>query len=230
MKKVLIYQSYYIPWRGYFDMINMADEFIIFDSMQIAKGFYNRNQIKTPNGKIWLTIPLQKKNYQNTHLQINNTLVMNQYWRDTHWKSFKSFYSKAPYFKEYKNIFEEIYLKDENNLSKINSDFIFAVCKILGINTKITYDTDYEIIDGKNERLISLVKQAGGNIYVSSPVAQNYMDIKAFNNAGIEIEWMNYDNYPEYSQLYPPFDPYVTILDLIFNEGPNASKFMKSMQ
>ena len=80
-KKVLIYQSYYIPWRGYFDMINMADEFIIYDSMQYSKnGFYNRNQIKTPNGQQWITIPVKNNHHISEHQTIRETNVVHNNW------------------------------------------------------------------------------------------------------------------------------------------------------
>lgn len=231
MKKVLIYQSYYIPWRGYFDMINMADEFIVYDSMQYSKnGFYNRNQIKTPNGQQWITIPVKNNHHISEHQIIRETYVTDDTWRRKHWNAISLNYAKAPYFKEYKEIFENLYLNStETCLSNINVSFFKVIFEILGIKTKITPDTEYEFIGDKNERLVNILKQANATTYISSPVAKDYMDLKMFEDAGINIEWMSYDNYPDYNQLFPPFEKGVTILDLIFNEGPNAPKFMKSM-
>ena len=231
-KKVLIYQSYYIPWRGYFDMINMADEFIIYDSMQYSKnGFYNRNQIKTPNGQQWITIPVKNNHHISEHQTIRETNVVNNNWRKKHWNAILLNYAKATYFKEYKNIFEDLYLNSQETcLSNINISFFKIIFDILGIKTKLSLDTDYELVGNRNERLINILKQASATTYISSPVAKNYMDLDLFKKANINIEWMNYDNYPEYNQLFPPFEKGVTILDLIFNEGKNASKYMKSMR
>lgn len=231
-KKVLIYQSYYIPWRGYFDMINMADEFIVYDSMQYSKnGFYNRNKIKTPNGQQWITIPVKNTHHISEHQILRETMVVDNNWRRKHWNAISLNYAKAPYFKNYKDIFENLYINGkEECLSEINIAFFKTIFDILGIKTKMTMDTEYEFIGDKNERLVNILKQAGATTYISSPVAKDYMDLKMFDDAGIDIEWMDYSNYPEYNQLFPPFEIGVTILDLIFNEGPNAPKFMKSME
>lgn len=230
MKKLLIYQSYYIPWRGYFDMINMADEFIIYDDMQFCRrGFYSRNQLKTPNGRLWLTIPVNSKNHQQNGLAIKNTKIADPKWGEKHWKSIVANYSKAKYFKEYKETFENLYLsKEYESLSEVNINFIKTICEILNINTKISYSWEYELIGDKNERLINLIKQSNSQIYVSSPVAQDYMDIDMFKHENISIEWMDYSGYKDYTQLFGDFEPRVSIIDLIFNEGPNSTNYMKS--
>jgi len=117
---------------------------------------------------------------------------------------------------------------DEKFLSKINYRFIMAICKILGIKTKISWSMDYELIEGKTERLVHLCKQAGATEYLSGPAAKDYIEEELFQKAGIKLTFMDYSGYPEYSQLYPPFEHKVSIIDLIFNVGSNAPKYMKS--
>jgi len=99
---------------------------------------------------------------------------------------------------------------------------------ILNIKTTISWSWDYNLDGNKNEVIINLCKQTNADEYLSGPAAKDYIDENIFQENNIKITWMDYNNYPIYNQLYPPFEHGVTILDLIFNEGPNANKFMKS--
>lgn len=231
MKKVAILQSNYIPWKGYFDIINMVDEFILYDDMQYTRrDWRNRNQIKTVDGVKWLTISVESKG---KFLQkINETKISNPKWAQEHWKAISLNYAKAPYFKTYAPIFEELYKKagEMEYLSHVNYLFLTEICKLLGITTKITWSSDYELVDGKTERLAGLVKSAGGDYYLSGPAAKDYIVDEVFEEAGIELDYMDYEGYPEYPQLHGEFTPAVSILDLIFMTGPDAPKYMKSFQ
>lgn len=228
MKKVAIVQSNYIPWKGYFDLINSVDEFILFDDMQYTRrDWRNRNKIKTAKGLIWLTIPVQVKGkyYQN----IKDTEIIDMEWGHQHWKTIILNYNRARYFPTYKHIFEPLYLNcQEKYLSQINYLFIVNICKILGINTKISWSMDYNIVEGKTERLISLCKQAQGTEYISGPAAKDYINEDLFKQENIKLSYIDYSNYPEYHQLFTPFEHGVSVIDLIFNQGENAKKYMKS--
>lgn len=231
MKKVAILQSNYIPWKGYFDIINMVDEFILYDDMQYTRrDWRNRNKIVTPNGLLWLSIPVENKGkfYQ----KINETKVIDKKWIDKHWRSIQLNYSKSKYFNEYADRIRDIYEKcrTEEYLSLINYRFLTEICDILGIKTSITWSSAYDLVDGKTERLVGLVKAAKGDYYLSGPAAKDYIDDKLFEQAGIKLDWMDYSGYPEYNQLSDKFEHGVSILDLIFNEGPNAAKYMKSFK
>ena len=228
MKKVAILQSNYIPWKGYFDLINSVDEFILFDDMQYTRrDWRNRNKIKTANGLIWLTIPVQVKGkyYQ----KIKDTEISDVGWQEDHWKSITYNYIRSKYFQDYKDIFESLYLNcQEKHLSKINYQFIVNICKILGISTKISWSMDYTITEGKTERLVSLCKQAEATEYISGPAAKEYINDDLFKQENIKLSYVDYSSYPEYHQLFPPFEHGVSVVDLIFNEGKNAKKHMKS--
>jgi len=230
MKKIAIIQSNYIPWKGYFDIINMVDEFVLYDTAQYTKrDWRNRNKIKTPQGLIWLTIPVEVKG--KFFQRIKETKISNKNWNINHWKTIVYNYSKAHYFKEFKDIFEDLYIHStEEYLSEINYKFILAVNNILGIKTKIRWSDEFDIYGDKSEKLLSICKQAGASIYLSGPAAKNYLDVELFEKEGVKVEWMDYTGYPKYTQLYPPFVHEVSIIDLIFNEGPNSTKFMKSFK
>jgi hypothetical protein len=227
-KKIAVLQSNYIPWKGYFDMINMVDEFILFDDMQYTRrDWRNRNKIKTPSGSKWITIPV---NVKGKYFQlIKDTKVSDSQWNQNHWKIIIHNYSKAKYFLDYKDIFEELYLGvNDIFLSDINYRFLSAICNILDIKTKITWSMDYNTIEGKTERLVDFCKQSRATDYISGPAAKGYIEENLFRQEGMALHFMDYSGYPEYNQLYPPFDHAVSIIDLIFHEGPNAQKYMKS--
>lgn len=204
----------------------MADEFVLYDDVQYTKNDWrNRNKIKTSNGILWMTIPVKHSISQ----KINNITTLNNSWRKKHWTTISQNYAKAPYFKNYKDIFEDLYMNSEERyLSKINFGFILKVNEILGIDTKISWSQDYKVSGDKIERLIGLIKKINGTEYISGPTAKNYINENVFFENQVKLSWMDYSEYPVYSQLFPPFEHGVSILDLIFNEGPNVVKFMKS--
>jgi len=226
MKKISISQSNYIPWLGYFDLINRVDEFILYDDVQYTRrDWRNRNKIKTPKGLKWLTIPVDVKGKY--FQKINETKISDKGWAVKHWEQIKQNYAKAKNFKKYKDIFEELYLScKEEYLSEINHKFIIAINQILGIKTKIRFSGEFEIYGDRTEKLINICKQCSATVYISGPAAKTYFDEELAKKENIQVKWMNYDNYKEYGQLYPPFEHGVTILDLIFNT--DATKFMKS--
>lgn len=227
-KKVAILQPNYIPWKGYFDMINSVDEFILLDDVQYTRSDWrNRNLIKTYDGLKWLIIPVHGR--KESYLPISEVTVADPRWNRKHWTSIAYNYSKAPYFKNYRELFEDLYLNNQNKfLSFINFTFISAITNLLGINTKITWSGDYTVIEGKNERVLSLCKQAGAHEYVTGPAARSYLDEALFAKENVKVSWMDYSNYPPYHQLHSSFEHGVSIIDLIFNEGTNARNFMKS--
>ncbi len=227
-KRVAIVQSNYIPWRGYFDLISQVDEFILFDDVQYtSRDWRNRNRIKTPNGSIWLTIPVEVKGKRDQ--KIKDTVISDPGWNRNHWKSIVYNYAKTKYFSRYKELFEELYLScNERLLSQVNYRFLTSICELLGIETKFVWSSEYCLVEGKTERLIDLCKQAGANEYLSGPTARGYLDEELFRSEGIALRYMDYSGYPEYRQSYPPFDSHVSIVDLIFNEGPHATNSEES--
>jgi len=227
-KTVAIVQSNYIPWKGYFDLINSVDEFILYDDMQYTRrDWRNRNLIKTPKGLEWLTIPVIVKGRY--HQKIRETRVSDAQWGRTHWATLAHNYGKARHFREYRELFEQLYLTGgEEYLSQVNFRFLEAVCRIIGIRTRLTWSMDYQLVEGKTERLVALCKAAGADRYLSGPSAKGYIDESLFTDAAIALSYVDYGGYPEYRQLHGPFEHGVTILDLIFNEGSDASRFMKS--
>jgi len=230
LKKVAILQSNYVPWKGYFDIIANVDEFILYDDMQYTRrDWRNRNQIKTPNGLQWLTVPVHVKGkYYQT---IRETQIDGTDWAGTHWKSLCSNYRRAPYFDHIAEKLEPIFMSIEHShLSQLNRTLIDFVCEQLEIKTKISNSWDYSLVDGKTERLVDLCIQAKGTEYLSGPSAKGYLDESLFVKRGTKVTWFDYVGYPEYPQLWGgDFQHSVTILDLLFNCGKDSPRFFRKV-
>lgn len=200
--RVAIVQSNYIPWRGYFELIERVDEFIIMDDVQFTRrDWRNRNRIRTPAGETWLTIPVkQSGNYQ---AKINEMVVSDPVWMHWHFESLRMAYGKSKYWEEYQNELYLTYMDVPDDLSGINRKLIELGCKWLNIKTPIkTYPGE----GTKSDRLIGLCRQAGATRYLSGPTAKAYLDEEAFNQAGIEVDWMEYQDWPKLTFLHGVFN------------------------
>ena len=227
MKRVAIVQSSYIPWKGYFDLIAAVDEFILYDDAQFTKrDWRNRNRIKAPGGPIWLTVPVAVKG---KYLQaIKDTMISDATWGERHLGAFRANYAKAPYWRQHKEWLEDLFLGcTAQSLSEINFRCITRICSALSIDTKLSWSMDYQLGDGRTERLVDLCRQAGATEYLSGPAARGYLDETLFSAVGITVRFADYSGYPEYPQLHPPFDHHVSIIDLLLNTGPDARSYMR---
>lgn len=227
-KRVAILQSNYIPWKGYFDIINQVDEFILYDDRQYTRrDWRNRNLIKTPRGLQWLTIPVHVKGRYTQ--RIDETLISDAQWAARHWRTIDQTYSRAPHFEMYRDTIRGLYEASvEPRLSDVNRRLLEGISRVLGVRTRFAWSTDYEARGDRTERLVSICQSAGAGEYVSGPSARAYIEEAQFRDAGIRLTYVDYAGYPEYQQLYEPFEHGVTILDLLFNVGPKAAAYMKS--
>ena len=227
MKRVAILQSNYIPWKGYFDLIASVDEFILYDDMQYTRqDWRNRNQVKTPQGAQWLTVPVKSKG--KFRQSIREVEIAGHQWAEKHWKTLNQNYLRSLYFQEVSSFLEPTFLQHRHtHLSQLNRELIETVCRYLGITTKISNSWNYTLVEGKTERLVDICVQAGANEYISGPAAKGYIDQALFAEENIKLDWFDYSGYREYPQLWGAFLHSVTILDLLFNCGPTASQHMK---
>ena len=224
---VVILQPSYIPWRGYFDQISRADLFIFYDDVQYDKhGWRNRNQIKTGQGKQWLTIPVHSAGVTQGIPIKDVKIDWSKPWAKNHWKSLSISYAKAPFFRQYASCFEPFYQRQDTFLADFTIDLTIALAGELGItHTRFMRSSSMDGIDGqKTDRLIQILSKVDTTHYISGPSARDYIEQEKFDSAGITLEYMQYD-YPEYPQLYPPFEPQVSALDLLFMTGPDASNY-----
>jgi hypothetical protein len=225
-KRLAIVQSCYIPWKGYLDFINRVDEFVLLDDAQYTRrDWRNRNRVKTPQGTRWLTVPVQVKG---RYLQrIDETYVSERGWAERHWKTLRHAYASAPCFDQVHDAIEDAYARvsDEPRLSVVNRTMLEAIFPLLGIDTTLSWSADYPGEGARTDRLLEICRAAGATEYVSGPAARSYLDEAAFAEHGIRVTWMDYDGYPEYEQIHPPFEHAVTVLDVLFHTGGEAALY-----
>ena len=226
-KSIAVLQSNYIPWKGYFDIIQYVDEFVLLDDVRFTKrDWRNRNKIKTQHGPSWLTVPVVSKNH--FYQKINETKIDGDLWKRKHWRSFELYYGSAKYYPELSELLLPVYHSESFDiLSKLNTRLIKLICEYIGINTPISNSTDFSIAEDKNDRIIDLCKQTNSTIYFSGPSARDYIDENKFKDNQIELRWIKYGNYPKYTQLWGDFNHNVSILDLLFNCGRDSATFMR---
>lgn len=229
MKKVAIIQSSYIPWKGYFDIINSADEFILLDNVQYTRrDWRNRNAVKDGDRLRWLTIPVTSRG--RFHQRIDEVRVADHSWSRRHFNIVSGCYLHSPFFVNYEPLFAEAWsvAATEKHLAKINRIFIELICSILNIGTRITDAPVYSPEGRGSDLILDLCRKSGAQTYITGPAARSYLIENDFRNAGIGVQWFSYEGYPEYPQQGSSFVHNVSIIDLIFNTGPGAFRHMLS--
>lgn len=228
-KRVAILQSSYIPWKGVFDLINMVDEFVIYDIVQYTKNdFRNRNKIVINGKPTWMTIPVRQKKLDQ---RIDETEVADRRWATKHWRSINQAYAKRKGFEQYGPAIGRLYddLKDEQLLTNINVRFIMLLCDLMRIGTPIRSASEFELPQNRVERIISICKALNADTYLSGPAAKAYLEPAVLARESLDLEWMDYSGYPAYAQGTEEFQHGVSVLDLLLNEGEDFAGFMKTL-
>lgn len=223
--KVAILQSNYLPWKGVFDMINQVDGFVFFDDVDFTRrDWRTRNKIRTAHGDKWLSVPV-KKCSRGTKICEVEIAPFND-WRKEHLMTICHAYKKSKYFDDFKWILDDIYINNEfTKLSDLNIFITKTISKVLGIKTKFYNALDLNVNGSKDDRLIAICKSLGANHYLSGPSAASYIDINKFKKQKIELEYIQY-RYPQYNQLQGEFNHFLSVIDVIFCTGKDASKYI----
>ncbi len=227
MKIVGVLQPGYLPWLGFFEQLDRADLFVIYDDVQYDKnGWRNRNRIKTSQGVQWLTVPVLMSD--GTGRLIKDIRIDNrQKWQKKHLKSIEQNYRKSLYFEKYFHIFENGFSSKWDKLIDCDMFFIEKLKEILGINTPIVFSSDLKSKGKSTERLINVLTQLDATDFYEGIAGKDYIDENVFNNAGINLVYQNY-THPVYNQMYGEFVPYLSVVDLIFNEGTKSLGIIRS--
>jgi hypothetical protein len=222
--KVAVLQSNYLPWRGYFDIINDVDLFVFYDDVQYTKNDWrNRNIIKSAQGPQWLTVPVG----QDISRLICEVTLPNPRWQQVHWKSISQTYAKAKYFDLYRHFFEDVYLRRQwTSLSELNQYLIRHISTdFLKVRTGFADSRTFALEGTKQNRLMVLLAKLRARRYLSGPSGRDYLDCQAFAKAGIELVYKEYHGYRDYPQFGAKFDPRVSIVDVLFHCGPASREF-----
>jgi hypothetical protein len=220
-RRVAVLQSNYIPWKGYFDIIHDVDLFVFYDDNQYTpQDWRNRNRIKASAGPQWITIPV---GHHHDRL-IHDVPIPNPAWQAKHHQSLLQNYGKCAHFQRYRGWLEHVFLERRwENLSEFNQTVTRQIAgDFLGIRAEFADSRSYAAQGQKLDKLLDLVVKTGAQTYLSGPAARDYIVPERFAEAGVALEWMDYAGYPEYPQRFPPFEHGVTVLDLLFNTGPDA--------
>jgi hypothetical protein len=227
MTRVAIMQPTYLPWCGYFGLMKYVDIFIFLDSVQFAKrSWQQRNQIKTPQGAQWLTVPVASKGKRDqmiSEVELDNSsnFVSN------HRKSIESNYAKAPYFKELGPALLA-HIEGQMFLADLNIGVIERCRKLLGIETNMLRSSLMQGKGAKADLLASLCEEVGATEYITVPGSKDYLDeSSAFADIGVPVRYFNY-RHPEYPQLFGDFLPYMSVIDILFNCGDHSADLVHS--
>lgn len=227
-KRLVLIQSNYIPWKGYFDLIAASDEFAIFDEVQFTKNDWrNRNRIAL-NGKLhWLTIAIKTAGAARQSIQAAE--VSRRDWAHVHWETLRQAYRKAPCFGEVGPVLEDAYRQAAafDRLTDINELFLKTICGLLGVTTPIVHA---EIVERAaatpTQRIVEICKERGATEYLSGPAARAYMEEELLREAGVALKYADYSGYPEYPQQLPAFEHGVSIVDALFQCGAAGARAM----
>lgn len=227
---VSINQPAYLPWLGYFHRIAISDLHVVLDHVQFEKNsFTNRNKVRTKDGWCWLTVPVSTKG-QFGNLSISDLMVVNQLpWQAKHWATLRMNYAKSPFFHLYADFFEDIYTQKWDKLNDLLNRINLYILAAFNIETPILYSSRMAVDGNKDELVRNICVATGATTYLSGPFGRDYLRPELFTSSGIDIVYHDY-LHPTYAQLYPDFQPYLTVLDLLFNHGPNSRQILMSLQ
>lgn len=220
-----ILQPSYLPWLGYFEQIHRADVFVLYDDVQFEKGSWrNRNRIKTPQGPLWLTVPVLTKG-QNFPL-ISQVCVNNdEPWQKKHLRTLEQYYAKASYFRQYAPGLFELINRPCEGLCELNIAIIRHLCAALGIGTPFVLASELGVPGSGAPRLVEIMHRLGGTVFYEGAAGRNYIDESLFTAHGMQVQFQDYVH-PVYAQLHGDFIPYLSVVDLLFNHGPASLDIM----
>ncbi len=227
MKTVVILQPQFFPWRGVFEQIRLADEFVHFDDVQFPQGrhFTTRVQLKTASGPQWMTVPVQRSGVRSTIAETEIDYATD--WREKHLRTFAMSYARAPHCAMARTIIDDVYAMRPRTIAELDIAALERCAAELGLRATFSRSSLTPVDGVKSERLVALLRPRGATRYITGHGALHYLDEVPFAAAGIEVRVMAYARRP-YAQLHGAFDPHVSILDLIANLGPEAATALES--
>jgi hypothetical protein len=218
-------QPNYLPWLGLFARIAQADTFVLFDQVQYQpRDYNNRNRIWTSRGPLWLTVPVLTKGYRDkpiSDIHINNTLP----WQRKHWRSIEQSYQNAKYWDDYAKDLSLFYTVHYDDLVTVNDAMLQWFLDVLGIKVNYRRASDYHFTGTKSALVLDMCKQLGATTYIFGALGREYADVKAFEQAGIEVRFQDY-THPTYSQFGGPFVSNLSVLDLLMHHGLKAKEIL----
>ena len=221
------HQPVYMPWLGLFHKISLAETYCIFDDVQYTKkDFLNRNRIKTKDGSLWLTVPVESSNHR--ELRIRDVRIIQNGWQTKHFKSIQSAYRKSNYYSDYIDQLEDIFLKRNwEYLVDLNGAWLNFGLSVLGINVVVEKASNFKFEGSKSDLVASMCSVLGADKYIFGALGADYVDRSTFEKIGVSISFQEYIH-PKYTQLHGDFVSHLSLIDLILNEGPKSREILMS--
>ncbi len=228
--KIAIAQPTYLPWLGYFDLLDQVDKFVLLDTVQFSKqSWQQRNRIKTPTGLLWLTVPVVFRGRLGQRI-VDVEIREADFWRD-HLRAVELNYRRAPFFDEYFSALSELLPSASSGLrlAELNIGLLCWLAGSLDIKTPIVRASELAV-DGKRTHLLAeICSLLGATTYVSPLGSADYLlaELPILTGRGVDVVFQHYDH-PSYRQLFPPFQAHASALDLLFNEGGESQPIVRS--
>jgi hypothetical protein len=221
---VAIHQPQYLPWLGYFDKMDRADVFVLLDNVQYKKNeFINRNRIKTAAGWQWITVPVQYRFPE----RIDQVAIHDGVnWRRQHAQAILTNYGRAPHFAAYRLFFEELFSRPWERVCDLNAHVVRGLADLLGIRREMPLASAWTLGDDPTGRLVDICERLGADTYLSGAGGQGYLDLAQFEAAGIRVVFQAFEH-PVYPQRFGPFEPFMSVVDLLFNCGAESLEIVR---
>ena len=216
-----IMQPTYLPWIGYFDMIDQVDRFVFLDDAQVLKRSWGvRNRIIGQNGETFLTVPLSGHKHGEGSAFVDTAVDHGQQWAKKHLATIRHAYAKAPHFAEVFAELEAILGDTHATIGALNQAFITGTAKRLGIETPFHQTSQMEDLEGrKDDRLLAICRAIGADAYLAAPGSAAYIEGDgAFAETEVALRYHQYDH-PTYAQGGDEFTSHMSIVDLLMHVG-----------
>jgi len=230
MKRLVVSQPMFLPWRGMFQQIGLCDVFVFYDDVQLpyggggkGRGFITRTEIKTKSGWQWLSVPINRA--EKGPQLIREARFANLSWKGQHMERIRHAYRKASFFKEvYESVVVPIYGHETDRLCEWCIASMKFLCELLGIGPEFYVSSELPVPrqDGASQRLLEYCRHFGANEYLTGHGGYNYLKHDVFEDAGVAVKYVKYDLSP-YPQLHGEYNPFLSIIDLLFNIGTDRT-------
>lgn len=226
-KVVSIMQPAYLPWIGYFELMDRSDLFVLLDDVQfVRKSWQQRNRIKGPQGVVWLTVPVLSKGRRFQPI-CDVEIDVGQNWAKKHFKSLSVAYAGSPFLQDYLPGIAEIYDRPWTKLRELNTALLLFMKQAMGVHTPLVFSSSLECRKGKNERIIDICKHLSADVLYDAYGAKDVIDVDTVQSEGLRVIFQEYEH-PVYRQMHGEFVSHLSAIDLLFNEGPTCSEIMRS--
>ena len=222
--RLVILQPFYLPYVGVFELVRLADTFVFYDDVQfVSQNWQCRNRVKTAQGPVWLTVPVRATLGATIR---EAQIVEDGRWRKKHWKTLQQAYAKAAHFDTFAERIQPFFERGWENLAELNIETFRVLCEMVGVSATFHRSSEWGLPGSGSDRVLRHCIELGATHYLSGPAARDYLNEDSFARNGIELEYFAFEH-PTYRQLHGGFEPFLSVVDLIANEGPNAGAFLE---